>query len=119
MFNIGPEELLLILLIALIIFGPRRLPEIGRTVGRSLREFRRASEGIRSEIGRHLELDEDDDPDDGFTGVYPIDEPSRPASSGPGDGPTVDDGAEAPRVDVPAGARDTPAANDGDAAGAV
>jgi sec-independent protein translocase protein TatA len=69
-FNIGPEELLLILVIALIVFGPKRLPEIGRTIGKSLREFRRASEGIRDEVRRHLDLDEQED--DGFTGTYPI-----------------------------------------------
>ena len=55
MFNIGPEEIILILVIALIVFGPKRLPEIGRTVGKSLREFRRASEDIRQELSLHLE----------------------------------------------------------------
>jgi len=74
MFNVGPEELLLILLIALIVFGPKRLPEIGRTVGKALREFRRASEGVREEVRRHLELE---DEDDGFTGTYPIESANR------------------------------------------
>jgi sec-independent protein translocase protein TatA len=78
-FNIGPEELLLVLVIALIVFGPKRLPEIGRTVGKALREFRRASEGIREEINRHLDLEEHDD---GFTGTYPI--PERQEGSGDG-----------------------------------
>ena len=58
MFNLGPEEIILILVIALIVFGPKRLPEIGRTLGRSLREFRRASEEIKGQ----LDLGLGDDP---------------------------------------------------------
>ncbi len=58
MFNIGPTELLIILVLALIVFGPQRLPEIGRSIGRSLREFRRATDEIRGEIERDL----DDEP---------------------------------------------------------
>jgi sec-independent protein translocase protein TatA len=49
-FNIGPAELLLILIIALVVFGPQKLPEIGRTLGRSLREFRKASNELREEL---------------------------------------------------------------------
>ena len=46
----GFGEILIILVLALIIFGPRRLPEMGRTIGRSLREFRRATSDLRAEI---------------------------------------------------------------------
>jgi sec-independent protein translocase protein TatA len=53
--SIGFGEILIILVIALIVFGPRRLPEMGKTVGRSLREFRRATNDIRSEITADLE----------------------------------------------------------------
>lgn len=53
--NIGFGEILLILLLALIIFGPRRLPEMGKTIGRSLREFRRATSEIRTEIEADLD----------------------------------------------------------------
>ncbi len=42
MFNVGPLELLLVLAIALIVLGPKKLPEVGRSVGRGLREFRGA-----------------------------------------------------------------------------
>lgn len=44
---LGTTELLVIALVALIIFGPRKLPEIGRTVGKSLAEFKRASEDFK------------------------------------------------------------------------
>jgi sec-independent protein translocase protein TatA len=61
--DIGLQEILLILLIALIVVGPKKLPEIGRTIGKSLREFRRAS----SEVREHLSLGLDDDDDDDRT----------------------------------------------------
>jgi sec-independent protein translocase protein TatA len=46
-FNIGPGELLLILAIALLVIGPGRLPDVGAALGKSLREFRKASTEIR------------------------------------------------------------------------
>jgi TatA/E family protein of Tat protein translocase len=49
-FNIGPMELIVILVLALIVFGPKRLPEIGRTVGKGLREFQKATKEVRGEI---------------------------------------------------------------------
>jgi sec-independent protein translocase protein TatA len=48
--SLGFGEILIILVLALVIFGPRRLPEMGRTIGRSLREFRRATSDLRAEI---------------------------------------------------------------------
>ncbi len=56
MFNIGPLELMVILVVALLIVGPKRLPEVGRSIGRGLREFRRAQEEVR----RTISLDLDD-----------------------------------------------------------
>jgi TatA/E family protein of Tat protein translocase len=48
--SIGMPELIIILVIALIIFGPRKLPELGRSLGRSLSEFRRASNELRNTL---------------------------------------------------------------------
>lgn len=48
--NIGGPELIMILLVALVVFGPRKLPELGRTVGQGLREFRRHTSGITEEL---------------------------------------------------------------------
>ncbi|MGB9791151.1 MAG: Sec-independent protein translocase subunit TatA/TatB [Thermacetogeniaceae bacterium] len=47
MFNIGPWELILILVIVLIVFGPGRLPEVARSLGKAVNEFRRASTGVQ------------------------------------------------------------------------
>jgi len=44
--NIGPVELIIVLVIALLVLGPRRLPEMGSAVGRTIREFRKASTEI-------------------------------------------------------------------------
>ncbi|UTW68975.1 twin-arginine translocase TatA/TatE family subunit [Anaerobacillus sp. HL2] len=48
--NIGIPGLVLILVIALLIFGPKKLPEIGRAVGNTLKEFKRATKGVREDV---------------------------------------------------------------------
>ena len=53
--NLGFGEIILILLLALIIFGPRRLPEMGKTIGKSLKEFRKATTDLRQELEVDLE----------------------------------------------------------------
>src|SRR5512134_1818964 len=55
MFGIGPQELLLILVIALIVVGPRRLPEMARSIGKGLREVRKAQDEVRKTIQVNLD----------------------------------------------------------------
>lgn len=50
MLNIGMPELILILVVALLIFGPTKLPELARSLGKGLAEFRRASSDLRSQL---------------------------------------------------------------------
>lgn len=57
--SIGIPELLIILTIALIVFGPRKLPELGRSLGRSLNEFKRASNELRNTLDEEIRLDDD------------------------------------------------------------
>jgi sec-independent protein translocase protein TatB len=56
--SIGMPELVIIMVIALIIFGPRKLPELGRSLGKSLGEFRRASNELRSTLEDEIRLEE-------------------------------------------------------------
>jgi TatA/E family protein of Tat protein translocase len=56
--SIGPGELILIFVIALLVFGPKKLPEIGRTVGKAMREFKKASEEIKGRIEEEIEASE-------------------------------------------------------------
>jgi sec-independent protein translocase protein TatA len=50
MFNIGPSELILILIVALVVVGPKRLPEIGKAIGNGLKEFRKATSDIKNQL---------------------------------------------------------------------
>jgi Tat protein translocase TatB subunit len=52
--TIGTQELVFIFILALVLFGPKKLPEIGRTVGRALSEFRRASSELKATFDREL-----------------------------------------------------------------
>lgn len=54
--NIGPLEIIVVLIIALVVFGPKRLPELGRSLGRGIREFR------GSVSGEHDDDDDDERP---------------------------------------------------------
>ena len=57
--NIGIPELIIILIIALIIFGPRKLPELGRSLGRSLKEFKRASNELQHTLDEEIRAEEE------------------------------------------------------------
>ena len=75
MFNIGPLELLVVLIIALIVLGPHRLPEVARSVGRGMREFRAA-----------LDRDDDDwepEPEPAEHALEPAENVLEPAEHAP------------------------------------
>lgn len=60
MFDIGFQEILLIGVLALLVFGPSKLPELGRMFGRAMREFRRASDEFRSTVETNLHINDFD-----------------------------------------------------------
>ncbi len=84
MLNIGPQELILILIVALVVVGPQRLPELGRTIGKTLREFRK----IQDDVKDTLKFDLRDDPE---PYVRPRRGPRTPGSGGDGEASTAKD----------------------------
>ena len=55
---LGMPELIVIFVIALLVFGPRKLPELGRSLGKSLGEFKRASNELRNTLDEEIRLEE-------------------------------------------------------------
>lgn len=94
MFDIGLQEMLIIGVIALLVFGPSRLPELGRMFGRAMREFRRASDEFRSTVETNLQINEPD----------PIIQPPAPAFD------PVPAEASAPALEAAAPAVESPVA---------
>jgi TatA/E family protein of Tat protein translocase len=96
MLDIGFQELAVIGVLALLIFGPDKLPDLGRRLGRAMREFRRASDEFRSTVEQNLQLNVDPD-------ISPA-SPVEPASTGPAEvGAAVADAAPVPAAAGPAG----------------
>jgi sec-independent protein translocase protein TatA len=79
--QIGPAEILVILLVGLLVFGPHRLPEIGRQVGKGMRELRKFQDTVRGELDEVLHLHEHDSP------------PPLPEAAPPPAGASADAGA--------------------------
>jgi sec-independent protein translocase protein TatA len=60
--SIGMQELIIIFVIALIIFGPRKLPELGKSLGKSIAEFKRASNELRNTLEDEIRIEEQKQP---------------------------------------------------------
>jgi Tat protein translocase TatB subunit len=108
--SLGPEKIILILVVALIVFGPQRLPDIARQVGAAMRELRRMQETVRDELEQVMHPD--------FTGPQPqasaeqaaigdtdhaalppggLTEPHATGANGDAAGDITDDGFSGPR----------------------
>lgn len=72
MGSVGSTEILLVLLIALLIFGPAKLPEFGKAVGRAVREFKKASSELQETLEREVDdLKRSSDPPSTLPGALP------------------------------------------------
>jgi len=56
--SIGTPEIIMIFVVALIVFGPRKLPQLGKTLGKGLKEFRKASQDMKSSIEKEIEMED-------------------------------------------------------------
>jgi Tat protein translocase TatB subunit len=80
MFDIGFQEMVLIMVLALLVFGPSKLPELGKMIGRAMREFRKASDEFRTTVETNLKINEIDDPP---PPIYPDSTPAADVSATP------------------------------------
>lgn len=77
--NLGMPEILVILVVALLIFGPKKLPELGRSLGQSIREFKRGAQEIREELEKSVDVREDKGPEGArLAREKPVSETSSP-----------------------------------------
>ncbi|MDT8901912.1 twin-arginine translocase TatA/TatE family subunit [Anaeroselena agilis] len=67
MFNIGMTELILVLVIVLVVFGPSKLPEVGKAIGKSIRGFKEETNGMKEEIHKATALEAPPAKDQGKT----------------------------------------------------
>ncbi len=95
MFGIGGPELIFILVLALLIFGPKRLPQIGRTLGKGMAEFRKASTELQRAINTELE-EPSNTPATRRPALLPSEPPAPAATAAPADPATDPDALTTP-----------------------
>jgi TatA/E family protein of Tat protein translocase len=78
--TLGGPELFLILVIALIVFGPRKLPEIGKSLGRMMMEFKKASNEFRQTIESEVEADKQREAAKMESRAEPVTAPANPST---------------------------------------
>jgi sec-independent protein translocase protein TatA len=92
---IGMPELIVILVIALIIFGPRKLPELGKSLGRSLNEFKKASNDLQNTLEQEIKIEEQKE---AATKARATEAPAHTVTPGPGAGTEAPSQETVPRT---------------------
>jgi len=104
MFNIGTPELILILVVALIILGPKRLPELAKSLGRGLREFQKAADDVKESLTRDIR-EEGENPDilgpGRIESAPPVEPPTEPVPEPAPEPAPEPDEARAPVAEAP------------------
>lgn len=80
MFGIGWQELLIIAVVALLIVGPKKLPDLAKSLGKGFSEFKKATEGVTDELKDTFKEEEKPKPDDGLKHSRLIGQPEAEAS---------------------------------------
>ena len=99
--SLGGAELLVLLVLALLLFGPRRLPEIGRTIGRGLAEFRKATTEFKSTLEREVDVAELRKTREALTEGRGSESPVEDAATGGQEPYPIPRGADSPASDAP------------------
>ena len=88
--QVGPLEILVVLIVALVVFGPSKLPQLGRQVGRGYREFHKFQQGIQADIEGGFRDDDGPVPEDGADHTPEQIEARKPDHSAPPEPPPAD-----------------------------
>ena len=87
MFNLGMPEIILILVVALIVMGPKKLPEMAKSLGKGLREFRKAADDLKASVEKDLRPDDAKPSEE--EKLMPPDRPTPSEGAGDGEEPGV------------------------------
>jgi len=83
MFGIGIQELIIIAVIALLVVGPKKLPDLAKTLGKGLRDFQKASEGITDDLKETLQNDDKPKDDASKDSLLLTNDPKEPKPDKP------------------------------------